>query len=78
MRRPGRLRRSDGAGGGGTAVAVIAAVAVVAAVTVVAWWLFASIVDVDLPNLAWVAGLTLVAVGVAGLWTTLRPSRQDR
>ena len=46
--------------------------------TIVAWWLFASIVDVDLPNLAWVAGLTLVAVGVAGLWTTLRPSRQDR
>ena len=47
--------------------------------TVVAWWLFASIVDVDLPNLAWVAGLALVAVGVVGLWTTLWPSRrQDR
>ena len=46
--------------------------------TVVAWWLFASIVDVDLPNVARVAGVALVAVGVVGLWTTLWPSRQNK
>jgi hypothetical protein len=42
---------------------------------VVAWWLIARIVDVDLPNLGWVAGATLIAVGALGLWTTLGSSR---
>lgn len=43
--------------------------------TVVAWWLFARIADVDLPNVGWIAGAALVAVGVLGLWTSLRPRR---
>jgi uncharacterized membrane protein HdeD (DUF308 family) len=44
---------------------------------VAAWWLVARIVDVDLPNLGWVAGAALVAVGVLGLWTALGPSRRQ-
>jgi hypothetical protein len=44
--------------------------------TVVAWWSFARIVDWDLPNLGWVVGAALIAVGVLGLWTTLRPARR--
>jgi hypothetical protein len=44
---------------------------------VVAWWLIARIVDVDLPNLAWVAGAALIAVGVLGLWTTLGPNTRQ-
>jgi hypothetical protein len=45
--------------------------------TVVAWWLIARIVDVNLPNLGWVAGAALVVVGVAGLWTSVRPGRRQ-
>jgi hypothetical protein len=45
--------------------------------TVVAWWLFDRAVDVDLPNLGWVAGAALIAAGVLGLWTTLWSSRRQ-
>jgi hypothetical protein len=44
---------------------------------VVVWWLIARIVDVDLPNLGWVAGAALIAVGILGLWTTLGQSRRE-
>jgi hypothetical protein len=46
--------------------------------TAVAWWLIARVVDVNLPNAGWFAGLALVAAGVAGLWTSLWPSLPRR
>jgi len=46
--------------------------------TVVTWWLVARIVDVRVPDAGWIVGLALVAIGVLGLWTTLRPGRTLR
>jgi hypothetical protein len=40
---------------------------------VVAGWLVGNVFDIGPASLGWVAGATLVTVGVLGLWHTMRP-----